>query len=385
VDVHAGVLTVIAVLGVALIVGVAAERLRIPYIVALLVVTLPLPPLQSDEHFAEAFLIVLLPTLIFEAAWNFDVAELRRTWRAVTFMAVPGVLVTLAAVGGGLALTGLLPLFPALLLGAIIAPTDPIAVIATFRRLRVPPELAVTVEGEALFNDGVAVVLYATLAAAVGSGSTIEPLALTASVVAVAVGGSAVGIALAGLAHLIVRRTIDRDLHVIGSLLVAYGAYLGAEAVHASGIFAALCGGIAYRWLENKRHDDAVVEHVDTYWSIAAFFANTAVFMLVGARIEMWRIVQHPLIVVGALVLVIVARLAVVYGVLPFLGVPRRAWQHVVALSGIRGGISIALALSLPHTLPFRDEIVDAVYGVVAFTILTQGVLLAPIMRRLAL
>jgi monovalent cation:H+ antiporter, CPA1 family len=295
------------------------------------------------------------------------------------------VLVTLAAVGGGLALTGLLPLFPALLLGAIIAPTDPIAVIATFRRLRVPPELAVTVEGEALFNDGVAVVLYATLAAAVGSGSTIEPLALTASVVAVAVGGSAVGIALAGLAHLIVRRTIDRDLHVIGSLLVAYGAYLGAEAVHASGIFAALCGGIAYRWLENKRHDDAVVEHVDTYWSIAAFFANTAVFMLVGARIEMWRIVQHPLIVVGALVLVIVARLAVVYGVLPFLGVPRRAWQHVVALSGIRGGISIALALSLPHTLPFRDEIVDAVYGVVAFTILTQGVLLAPIMRRLAL
>lgn len=227
--------------------------------------------------------------------------------------------------------------------------------------------------------------MYATLAAAVGSGSTIEPLALTGSVIVVAVGGSAVGIALAGLAHLIVRRTIDRDLHVIGSLLVAYGAYLGAEAVHASGIFAALCGGIAYRWFENKRHDDAVVEHVDTYWSIAAFFANTAVFMLVGARIEMWRIVQHPLIVVGALVLVIVARLAVVYGVLPFLGVPRRAWQHVVALSGIRGGISIALALSLPHTLPFRDEIVDAVYGVVAFTILTQGALLAPIMRRLAL
>jgi CPA1 family monovalent cation:H+ antiporter len=365
VDVHAAVLSVIAILGVALVVGVAAERLRIPYIVALL--------------------IVLLPTLIFEAAWNLNLAELLRTWRAVTFMAVPGVLITVGAIGGGLVLSGRLPLVPALLLGAIVAPTDPIAVIATFRRLKVPPELAVTVEGESLFNDGVAVVLYAALAVALETGSTVGPLALTGSVIAVAFGGAAIGIAVAGLAYVVVRFTVDRDLHVIGSLLVAYGAYIGAEAVHVSGIFAALCGGIAYRWFERRRNDDAIVEHVDTFWSIAAFFANTVVFMLVGARIEVGRIVQHPFIILLTLVLVIVARLVVVYGVLPFLGVPQRAWQHVIALSGIRGGISLALALSLPHALPFRDDIVDAVYGVVAITILTQGLLLAPIMRRLPL
>jgi Na+:H+ antiporter len=385
VDVHAGVLTVIAILGVALIVGVAAERLRIPYIVALLIVTLPLPPLQSDEHFAEAFLIVLLPTLIFEAAWNLNVGELLRTWRAVAFMAVPGVLVTIAAVGGGLALTGLMPLMPALLLGAIVAPTDPIAVIATFKRLRVPPELAVTVEGESLFNDGVAIVLYAALAVAVETGTRLQPLALTASVLAVALGGAAIGIGVAGLAYVVVRWTIDRDLHVIGSLLVAYGAYMAAEALHDSGIFAALCGGIAYRWFEHRRNDDAIVEHVQTFWSIAAFFANTVVFMLVGARIEVWRVLQHPLLIVVTLVLVVVSRLVMVYGVLPFLGVPQRAWQHVVALSGIRGGISIALALSLPHALPYRDDIVDVVYGVVAITILAQGLMLAPIMKRLTL
>jgi CPA1 family monovalent cation:H+ antiporter len=385
VDVHAAVLSVIAILGVALVVGVGAERLRIPYIVALLVVTLPLPPLQSDEHFADAFLVVLLPTLIFEAAWNLNVADLLRAWRAVAFMAVPGVLITVAAVGGGLALLGLMPLLPALLLGAIVAPTDPIAVIATFRRLRVPHELAVTVEGESLFNDGVAVVLYAALAIALQTGTAVAPLALTGSVVGVALGGAAIGIAGAGVAFVIVRWSIDRDLHVIGSLLVAYGAYMGAEAVHVSGIFAALCGGIAYRWFEHKSNDEPVVEHVQTFWSIAAFFANTVVFMIVGARIEVWRILQHPFTIAATLVLVIVSRLVVVYGVLPFLGVPKRAWQHVVALSGIRGGISIALALSLPHALPFRDGIVDAVYGVVAITILTQGLMLAPIMRRLAL
>jgi monovalent cation:H+ antiporter, CPA1 family len=385
VDVHAAVVSVIAVLGVALVVGVAAERLRIPYIVALLIVTLPLSPFQSDERFAESFLIVLLPTLIFEAAWNFNVAELLHTWRAVAFMAVPGVLITAGAIGGGLALTGLLPLVPALLLGAIVAPTDPIAVIATFRRLKVPADLAVTVEGEALFNDGVAVVLYAALAAAVGSGAAIQPLALTGSVIAVAMGGVAIGIAAAAIASLVVRWTIDRDLHVIGSLLVAYGAFIGAEALHVSGIFAALAGGIAYRWFERRGNDDAMVQHVDTFWSIAAFFANTVVFMLVGARIEVWRIAQHPIIILITLALVIVARVAVVYGVLPFIGVPQRAWQHVVALSGIRGGISLALALSLPHALPFRNDIVDAVYGVVAITILTQGLLLAPVMRRLPL
>jgi len=370
---------------VALVVGVAAEKLHIPYIVALLVVTLPLPPLLSDEHFAEAFLLVLLPTLIFEAAWNLNVHELLIVWRPVAFMAVAGVLISVAAVGLGLALTGLMPLMPALLLGAIVAPTDPIAVIATFRRLRVPVDLAVTVEGESLFNDGVAVVLYSAFALALSTGKTIAPLALTGSIVGVALGGAAIGIATAGVAFLIVRWSIDRDLHVIGSILIAYGAYLGAESLHVSGIFAALCGGIAYRFFERRHHDEPVVQHVQTFWSIAAFFANTIVFMIVGARIEVWRILNHPLVVIATLLLVVGSRLAVVYGVLPFIGVPQRAWQHVVALSGIRGGISIALALSLPHDLPMRDDIVEAVYGVVAITILTQGLALAPIMKRLPL
>jgi CPA1 family monovalent cation:H+ antiporter len=385
VDTHVALVAVIAILGVALLVGVAAEKLRIPYIVALLVVTLPVSPLQSDEHFAEAFLLVLLPTLIFEAAWNLNVGELIRVWRPVAFMAIAGVLISVAAVGCGLALTGLMPLLPALLLGAIVAPTDPIAVIATFRRLRVPAELAVTVEGESLFNDGVAVVLYGAFSIALATGTPLSPLALTGSIIWVAIGGSVVGVAVAGIAFLIVRWSVDRDLHVIGSILVAYGAYLAAESLHVSGIFAALCGGMAYRWFERKHHDEPVVQHVQTFWSIAAFFANTIVFLIVGARIEVGRILNHPLVLIATLVLVIGSRLLAVYGVLPFIGVPQRAWQHVIALSGIRGGISIALALSLPHDLPMRDEIVDAVYGVVAITILTQGLLLAPIMKRLTL
>ena len=384
-EMHAGVFYVIAIFGAALLVGVVAERLRFPYIVALLLVSLPLPPLQSDKAFVQSFLFILLPTLIFEAAWNLDVNMLRRTWRAISFMAVIGVIVTVLAVGFGLSVTGQMPLMPALLLGAIVAPTDPIAVIATFRRLSVPDELAITVEGESLFNDGTGVVLYGALAIAVLNGSSIHPGYVALDAVIVALGGSAIGATIAFIGFTIVRSSNDRNLHVVATIIVAYGSYLIADAVHASGIFGALCGGIVYRALERRRNVEDTAQHVDTFWGIAAFVANTAVFLILGARIEVARILSEPWLVLSTLVLVIVARVALCYGTLPFLGIRQRSWQHVMALCGIRGGISIAIALALPAATPHRDQILDAVYGVVAFTIFSQGLALEPIMKRLKL
>jgi monovalent cation:H+ antiporter, CPA1 family len=118
---------------------------------------------------------------------------------------------------------------------------------------------------------------------------------------------------------------------------------------------------------------------------LAAFLANSVVFLIVGLRIELPRIVTHPAIVLMTLGFVILTRLVCVYGVLPFLGVRKVAWRHVVALSGIRGGVSIALALALPRGTPYRGDIIDAVYGVVAVTILVQGLSLGPVMQRLRL
>jgi CPA1 family monovalent cation:H+ antiporter len=379
-------LDVVAIFGVALVVGVIAYRLRFPYIVALLVVSLPIS-LQGQEHvFVESFLLLLLPTLIFEASWNFHTAMLRRTWLPVSFMAIGGVLITALAVGGGLALIGRMPFLPALLLGAIVAPTDPIAVIATFKRLSVPQELAVVVEGESLFNDGVGIVLYLALTGAVASGIAPEPAAVAMSVVVVALGGAAIGAAVGALSFFVAHVAADRDLHVLSTLVAAYGGYLLAEKVHASGIFAAIFAALVYRWLEQRRGGDAQnVEHIDTFWGLAAFLANSVVFLLVGLRIELPRILTHPGMVLGTLAFVVVARLACVYGVLPLLGVKKAAWRHVVALSGIRGGVSIALALALPEATPYRSDIVDAVYGVVAVTILVQGLALGPVMQRLRL
>ena len=380
-----GVLAVIAILSLALVVGVGAERLRIPYIVALLLVSLPVSPFSSEQDFVHSFLLLLLPALIFEAAWNFHAKGLRATWPAVFFLAVPGVLITMLVVAGGMALTGRLPFLPGLLLGAIVAPTDPIAVIATFKKLAVPERLAVTVEGESLFNDGVGVVLYGALAIAVANGTHLEPLRLTLSVIVVSLGGAALGALIAAVAFAIARLAVDSDLAVIATLISAYGAYVAAERVHVSGIFAALIAGVTYRLLQGRFGRDGVVEQVDSFWGIASFFANTFVFLMVGARIELNRIMQSPAAVLTTIGLVVLARLAVVYGVLPFIGLNRRSWQHVVMLSGIRGGVSIALVLALPPETPFRDTIIDAVYGVVAATVLVQGTALGPIMQRLKL
>jgi CPA1 family monovalent cation:H+ antiporter len=385
VDVEHGLLLGIATLSVALIVGVGADRLRIPYIVALLIVSLPLSPFGSEQDFVHSFLLLLLPALIFEAAWNFHARGLRDAWPAVLFLAVPSVLVTMFVVAGGLALTHQLPLLPGLLLGAIVAPTDPIAVIAAFKVLKVPQRLAVTVEGESLFNDGVGVVLYGALAVAVATGSPPDPLRLTGDVVLVSLGGAAIGAVIAALAFGVARFAFERDLHVIATLIAAYGAYLAAEHLHVSGIFAALVAGIAYRLLQDRFGRTGVEEQVDSFWGIASFFANTFVFLMVGARIELGRIAQAPQVVLLTIGLVVLARVLVVYGMLPLLGIRQRAWQHVVMISGIRGGVSIALVLSLAVGSPYRDTIIQAVYGVVAATILVQGTALGFVLKRLKL
>jgi CPA1 family monovalent cation:H+ antiporter len=385
VDVERAVLEAVIVLGAALLIGVAAERVRIPYIVALLVVTLPFGPWGSEQDFVHSILLLLLPALIFEAAWNFHAQGLRTAWPAVFFMAAPSVVITMFVVGGGLAAFGIVPLLPGLLLGAIVAPTDPVAVIATFKQLAVPQRLAVTVEGESLFNDGVGVVVYGALAYAIASGTALEPLHLTLNVILVSLGGASAGALLATVTFGVAKLTFDRDLPVIATLVSAYGAYLLAEHVHVSGIFAALVAGITYRLLQDRFGNAGAAEHVDSFWGIAGFFANTLIFLIVGARIEVPRVAEAWQAVVITVVLVWAARAIVVYGVLPFIGVKQRSWQHVVMISGIRGGVSIALALALPPATPYREIIIDVVYGVVAATILIQGTALGPVLKRLEL
>lgn len=300
-------------------------------------------------------------------------------------LAVPGVAITALVIAGALTLTRQLPFVEALLLGTILAATDPIAVLAIFKRMAVPADLATIVDGESLLNDGVALVLYAATLAAISSGAALEPGPLALRALGLSLGGGALGLAVAYLVRTLLRGTSNAQLQIVATVFAAYGSYLAADGLHLSGLFAALVAGLALRTFERFPSSAEATAEVDGFWAVLAFFANTIVFLLVGLVIQPLRIFNEPALVIGTLVSVTAARLIVVYGGLPLLGVggERRRWLHVVALAGMRGALSLALALSLPLDVPFRPQIIDAVFGVVTVTLVVQGLAIGPVLARL--
>jgi monovalent cation:H+ antiporter, CPA1 family len=319
-----------------------------------------------------------LPPLIFEAAWNLDPGALRRTAWRIAALAVPGTLLTAFAIAGGLLAFGILPFNEALLFGAIVAATDPVAVVSAFRNVPVPLDLKVLVEGESLANDGVALVLFGfALALATGGATSIGGDVLS-GMVDVA-GGSLVGVVAALICAAVLRATDAAEYEVTITIVLAYGSYVIASALGWSGIFATAAGAIALRFaLERLPTSIENAEEVDRVWSAVAFIANAAVFLATGLLIQPQRIAHEPVLMFAAVGLVWAAR-----AVLALLATRDRAGRITVFLAGMRGALPLALALSLPRSLVLRPQIIDATFAVVLFTIVAQGVPLETILSRL--
>jgi monovalent cation:H+ antiporter, CPA1 family len=376
--------TVVAVLlAAALIIGIIAERIRIPYSVALLIAATPLEVKGLQAHFVSSLLFIFLPALIFEAAWSVDVRLVWKNWPSVLLMAVPGVGLTALLVGLGLSLVHQLPLLQALLLGAILAATDPVAVIPILQRLNVPHELATILEGESLLNDGLAIVLYSSLIAILSLGQRTTALEFTGKALLVSCGGLLIGFVTAGIVAFVLRATKDMRLYFIASIVTVYISYLGAEKVHLSGIFAVVSAGVVLR-LATRFPADSDASEIGTLWAAVAFFANTFVFVLMGIRINFGRIWHEPELLLATIAFVTLARLFLSYVAFPLTkrDAPT-AWRHVIFLAGMRGAISIALALSIPENVKFRPQIIDATYGVVLITLVAQGIALGPVLTKL--
>ena len=376
-EVAHGVGAFVALLGAAVLIAILAERVRVPAAVALVAIgaLFQIPP---PFAFGDTLLFVFLPPLIFEAAWNLDLDSLRRmAWR-IALLAVPGTLATAAIVAGGVMLAGALPPGPAFLFGAIVAATDPVAVVAVFRRVRIPADLRTLVESESLSNDGVAVILFAfALAVAGGQATSIGGDAL-AGVLEVA-GGVAIGAVAGLLCAGVLRATSATEYEVTVTIVLAYVAYLSATALHCSGIFATAAGAIALR-AAVRRMPSALSEagDVDRVWGALAFMANAVVFLATGLVIRPDRIVHEPVFVVVAVVTVTLARAA-----LALVATRERRGRITVFLAGMRGALPLALALSLPETLAYRAQIIDGTFAVVLFTIVVQGAPLELVIARL--
>jgi CPA1 family monovalent cation:H+ antiporter len=266
-------------------------------------------------------------------------------------------------------------------LGAILSATDPVAVLSLFRKLNVPADLLAVVEGESIANDGVAAVLVGTALLLASGGANIIVLIRNAGFATVA--GIGIGIAAALAGTPILRRFRAPAVGIVVTLAVAYGAYAIATVAGASGIFACAAAGVA---LPRLALDKTEIGSIERFWDATAFLANAVVFLLVGLSLRLERIFNEPMLLLATVVAVIAARLILAYVLVPVRGGPgsqERGWREAIALAGVRGGLSLALALGLPRTFPNRAEILDAVFAVVFLTLVIQGWLLAPMLRRI--
>ncbi|HTD37578.1 MAG TPA: cation:proton antiporter [Candidatus Limnocylindrales bacterium] len=364
-------------LGAAVLVAILAQRVRVPAAVALVAIG-ALVPIAPPFAFGDTLLFVFLPPLIFEASWNLDLRTLRALAGPIALLAVPGTLFTAAIVAGVLVLARALPLDSALLFGSIVAATDPVAVVAAFRTVAVPERLRTLVEAESLSNDGVALVLFG-FATALAAG---QPVSVGADVlfgVLEVVGGVAIGVLLGVLCAGVLRATNASEYEVTVTIVLAYLAYIGATALHCSGIFATAAGAIALRAAAG-RVPGAIThaEDVDRAWSALAFVANAVVFIATGLLIRPERVLHEPFLVIVAVLAVWLAR-----ALLALLAARKRADRITVFLAGMRGALPLALALSLPDSIPNRPQIIDATFAVVLVTIVAQGAPLEVVLKRI--
>ncbi|MHB8146541.1 MAG: cation:proton antiporter [Vulcanimicrobiaceae bacterium] len=323
------------------------------------------------QTFAWATLYLFLPALIFEAAWNLDFALMRRAWRPILLLAVPGVAITAALVALVVHRFGAVGAGTAIVLGAILSATDPVAIVALFRRLPVPAALKTIVESESLLNDAIAVVLYrAALAAIVGTASAPQIGRITLEALLGSAGGIAIG-AIAGIGcAYVLRKHSGAPLQGLVTVIGAYGTYALADRIGCSGIFAVIACAIALRERERSAIGASVADAVEWGWDRAATVANACLFFLVGTAVESGHLWSERAFLGIVLVAVIVARFVLAYGVLALLPRMLRSWKTLVRFAGVRGALSLALALALPASVPERSLVVDATFVVVIATLL---------------
>lgn len=346
---------------------------------------------MASIDFAKAVLGYMLGFLLFAGAMQVDFTELRRRGFVVFSMATLGVLASTAIVGAGLWLTAWALAVPltlpwALVFGALISPTDPIAVLATVKRGGLSKGLEVILQGEALFNDGVGIVVFTALLA-FATGSSASPALALGHVVVTAAGGLALGLAAGALVIRAMRSIDDFVVEVSLSIALAMGVYAGAQALHLSGPIAVVGAGLLIGGQGARgAMSDTTQIYLRSFWTLVDEILNALLFLMLGLQLLIvpWEMRLAGLCL-AAIVLVTLARFAVVlpWGSYLHLRHAERGANVILAWGGLHGALSLALALGVPQG-PQRTVILAATYAVAAFSVAVQGLTFPSVAAALA-
>ncbi len=366
---------------------------KIPYTLLLVIVGLGLAfaDVRLINLSPQLILLIFLPPLLFEAAWNLKWSRLKQDLAPISLYAIFGVIIAIAGIAISLNQFAQIALPTALLIGASLSATDPVSVTALFRELGVGKRLTTLMEGESLFNDGMAVVAFVFLIAfSQGTANLTLQAVITQFSLVVGIGLGTGGLIGFGVSYLTQRfdlPLVEQSL----TLVVAYGTYLITEELGGSGVIAVVLTGLIlgnFGSLIGMNPRTRVI--VSEFWEFLAFFVNSIVFLLIGDQIRFEILGENINAIAVTIAAVIGTRAIAIYGLGGLSNYFAKsdipvADQTILWWGGLRGAVSIALALSVPESFEGRELVIAAVFGTVLFTLLVQGLTIQPVLKKLGL
>ena len=371
---------------IALFVSVLAKQFRLPYTVGLVIIGLILTFFSTVkmEISPELIMGIFVPPLLFEASFHIRLDDLRRDFGLIMLLAIPGVIITTLLVGAAVQWGTGVTMTTALVFGALIAATDPVAVVALFKQLGVPKRLQILLEGESLFNDGTAIVMFGLMLEIASKGEFVLTQSLF-DFVRVAGGGVFIGIILGFFSSQAFRRIDDPLVETAITTILAFGAYLLAEDVHVSGVLAVVVAGIVSGNIGPRGMSPTTRIAVNNFWEYGAFLANSLVFLIIGLTTDLQTLIDNWQAIGVAILATLGARFVSIYGFSLFAKDVKKEWKHILYWGGLRGAIVLALALSIPSGFPERERLIAMAFGVVLFTLLVQGFSMGFLVKKVGL
>lgn len=401
------VLSIITLLSVATLTAFALRRSKFPFTVALIFIGIALGYLsQNTESFAflsefsfspELVFYIFLPTLIFESAFHINFRQFRQNMQVITWMSTIGLLINAAIIAAVLHYVLGFPVITSLLFGSLISPTDPIAVIALFKKIGAPKRLTTIVEGESLANDGMALVFFQLM---LGFAITDSFAAFRAADVALSLTQSIFGgIVVGGLLGVFFSKILDyvknsKEIEISITLILAHATFLVSEHFfHVSGVLSTVAAGIVIGNYGAYKISPVVKEIMIHFWDYMAFVANSLLFLIMGMLIWQVQGLIGPMLGSISIVVltVLVARALITYLLVPIVNLlfPKErvslSWMHIMQWSGLRGALVMALVLTLPPELPYYTEILLFSVSVIFVTIVLNGITMEPLLSLLGI
>jgi CPA1 family monovalent cation:H+ antiporter len=376
----------------AFVAAILSEKLKASYSTILIVIGLVLSALSVSvpgelTNFSldrNMILGLVVPPLIFEAAMRTSYDIFKTVRKTVVALAIFGVVISALISGAVLHVALGLPLAVALAFGVIVSPTDPVSVVNVLRRAKAPERLTTVLESEAYFNDATAVILYPVAVSL--SFNPLQSISLFAYTLG---GGVLVGLVVSGLAELLYRQVTEPLAETSFTIVVMFGSYLFAATLGVSGLVTVAIVGL---YMGNRTMRTAMSEETRTtmtrFWEVVAFMATSFAFLLLGLKADFGLLVAFLPFIVAAFAAILVARIFSVYPITfltALLGerMPH-SWTKVLTIAGLRGAVSVALALSLPES-SFKGTIVAMTFGVALLSLIAQGEILQGYVRKVTL